>query len=207
MPEPDLIDLVAPSRCALLLQEVQEGVIGIPNPLGLYEVAQEVGLVPRIAHLARAARKAGVRVAHCTAEQMPNRFGANRNARLFAAASRGGALISKDRTNPAKAVFEQGDLVIPRYHGLSPLTGSPLDSMLRNEQITTLVVTGVSLNVAIPNLVFDAVNRAYQVVVVTDAVVGIPVDYGTQVVEYTLRAVATLTTSEALAAVWTNLAT
>jgi biuret amidohydrolase len=202
VPDPSLIDLVAPESCALLLQEVQVGVIGVPNPLGLFEAAQEVGLVSHVAALAKSARKARVPVIHCTGHQMPDRFGINRNARLFAAADKSGTLTGEQTTSPLPEVFEAGDLVIPRYHGLSPLTGSPLDSLLRNEGITTLVVTGVSLNIAIPNLVFDAVNRAYQVVVVTDAVAGVPIAYGEQVIRYALRAVATLTTSDALTAVW-----
>ena len=70
------------------------------------------------------------------------------------------------------------DIVLPRFHGLSPLTGSSLDSLLRNSGVRALVVMGVSLNVAIPNLVFDAVNRSYQVVLVSDAVAGVPREYG-----------------------------
>jgi nicotinamidase-related amidase len=99
-------------------------------------------------------------------------------------------------------VLAEGDLVLPRYHGLSPMTGTHLDPLLRNEGISTVVVTGVSLNVAIPNLVFDAVNRSYQVVVVTDAVAGIPVEYGRQVVEYALRPLATLATTDDLLGIW-----
>ncbi len=96
-----------------------------------------------------------------------------------------------------------GDIVLPRYHGLSPMTGSPLDSLLRNAGVGTVIVVGVSLNLAIPNLVFDAVNRSYQVVVVTDAVVGIPLDYGQQVLTHTLSLVATLTSTDELVDAWT----
>jgi len=93
--------------------------------------------------------------------------------------------------------------VLPRYHGLSPMTGTQLDAVLRNEAVTTIVVVGVSLNVAIPNLVFDAVNRAYQVVVVRDAVAGVPDTYGAQVLDNTLTLISTLTTTDALIAAWT----
>jgi nicotinamidase-related amidase len=84
------------------------------------------------------------------------------------------------------------------------MTGSPLDSLLRNDGVTTVVVVGVSLNVAIPNLVFDAVNRAYQVVVVTDAVVGVPVEYGRQVLDHSLALVATLASTDEVMKAWTN---
>ena len=55
---------------------------------------------------------------------------------------------------------------------------------------------------AIPNVVFDAVNRSYQVVVVGDAVAGTPAEYGTQVLDHSLSLVATLATTDELVAAW-----
>jgi nicotinamidase-related amidase len=114
-------------------------------------------------------------------------------------------LPGSDSVQPVPEIGpEPGDVVLPRYHGLSPMTGSPLDSLLHNEGVSTVVVVGVSLNVAIPNLVFDAVNRSYQVVVVSDAVAGIPVEYGEQVVAHTLAAIATVCTTDELVDAWTG---
>lgn len=168
----------------------------------LAEAAETVGLVPRLRQLTAAARLAGVPVVHCTAAHMKDQFGANHNARLFGGAA--GTLEEADgeKVQPVDGLRAEDDLVIPRFHGLSPLTGSQLDSLLRNEGVATLVITGVSLNVAIPNLVFDAINRSYQVVVATDAVAGVPVEYGRQVIEYTLRPLATLATVAQLIEVW-----
>ena len=187
-----LIGLVARGQTALLLQEMQVGVIG-----------SESGLPA----LAEAARRIGVPVVHCTAENLPDGFGGNRNARLFVAARKAGManLPGSDSVQPVPELGpEPGDVVLPRYHGLSPMTGSPLDSLLHNEGVSTVVVVGVSLNVAIPNLVLDAVNRSYQVVVVSDAVAGIPVEYGEQVVAHTLAAIATVCTTDELVDAWTG---
>ena len=52
--------------------------------------------------------------------------------------------------------------------------GTDLDAILRNLGVTTIVAVGVSLNIAIPNLVMDAVNAAYRVVLPRDAVAGLP---------------------------------
>jgi nicotinamidase-related amidase len=82
------------------------------------------------------------------------------------------------------------------------MNGSALDQLLRNEGTGTVVVVGVSLNVAIPNLVFDAVNHSYQVVVISDAVAGVPIEYGAQVLENTLSLVATLATTDELLQTW-----
>ena len=204
MPQ-SLAQLIAPGRTALLLQEIQDGVVGTGAALGaLASAARDTGLVARAAELAAAARAARVPVLHCTAADLSRGFGRNRNARLFTAARRRGAIgeVDDSRVEPAAGLLQDGDIVIPRYHGLSPLTDSQLDSVLRNEGITTVVIAGVSLNVAIPNLVFDAVNRSYQVVVAQDAVVGVPVSYGRDVLEHTLRPLATLATTAEIVSEW-----
>lgn len=202
-----LARLVDPARCALLVQEVQRGVVGPESGFpALVEACASVDLIGHVTTAVRAARAAGLTVVHCTAENLPGGFGANRNSRLFAAARKAG-MVHAPGTDPVQPVAElgsmDGDIVLPRYHGLSPMTGSPLDSLLRNAGVATVVVVGVSLNVAIPNLVFDAVNRSYQVVVVTDAVVGTPLDYGQQVLTHTLSLVATLTSTDELVDAWT----
>jgi biuret amidohydrolase len=201
-----LRDLIAPPTTALVVQEAQRGVIG--DESALPELARAVagaGVIGRMARLARAARAAGVPVVHATAENLPGGFGVNRNARLFEAARRAGADNrpgSSSVTPVPELGPEPGDVVLPRYHGLSPMTGGPLDSLLRNEGVTTLVVVGVSLNVAIPNLVFDAVNRSYRVVVPTDAVAAVPLEYGEQVLRHSLGLVATLVTTDDLVEAW-----
>lgn len=203
-----LAQLVVPERTALLVQEVQNGVVGPESGLpALAEAGRQVGLVEHVATVAQAARRAGSRVVHCTAENLPDWFGSNRNGRLFMA-TRASGMANLPGSEPVQPVAqvgpEAGDVVLPRYHGLSPLTGSPLDNLLRNEGVTTVVVVGVSLNVAIPNLVFDAVNRSYQVVVVSDAVAGVPVEYGHQVLANSLGLIATLATTDELVAAWSS---
>jgi nicotinamidase-related amidase len=205
-PPDRLAGLVMAGHCALLLVEMQRGVVGAESALPeLAAAGAEVGLVDHVARVADGARAAGVPVVHCTAENLPGGFGRNHNARLFAAARKAGLenAPGSDSVRPIPEVGpEPGDLVFPRFHGLSPLSGSALDQLLRNAGVSTVVVVGVSLNIAIPNLVFDAVNRGYQVVVVSDAVAGTPVEYGAQVLAHTLSLVATVVTSSELLAAW-----
>jgi len=52
------------------------------------------------------------------------------------------------------------DFVLSRIHGLNPMAGTDLDPILRNLGARTIVVIGVSVNVAVTNLVMDAVNKA-----------------------------------------------
>lgn len=200
--------LVTPERCAVLVQELQNGVVGGEAALPvLADAVRTTGVIERAASLLGAARQVGVPVIHCTAENLPDAFGANHNARLFDSVRRLG--LENRAGSPSVAPVSplgpaDSDLVLPRFHGLSPLTGSSLDALLRNQGIESLVVLGVSLNLAIPNLVFDAVNRSYRVVLVADAVAGVPVEYGRQVIEHSLSLVATVTTTDELIEAWTG---
>jgi len=205
MAQPGLRELARPGVTALVLQEVQQGIVGARTALReLADAAASVGVIPNAARLATAARAAGIPVIHATAESLPGGFGANRNARLFAAARKLGAKNAPGTSSvrPVDEAYVTGDIILPRYHGLSPMTGTQMDALLRNAGVTTLVLAGVSLNVAIPNTVFDAVNRSYQVIVPADAVAGTPVEYGQQVIDHCLRLISTVTTTDELVAAW-----
>jgi nicotinamidase-related amidase len=199
-----LESLLPSGRVAFMMCEVQPGVIGEAAPWpALSEAAARVGLIPNAARIAQAARDRGAPVIHCTAEGLPGRFGANTNTRLSGnARKRGAALPVRGSSAPVPEVWRDGDILLPRYHGTSPMTGGPLDSVLRNHGITTLVLSGVSLCFAILNTTFDAANRSYQVIIPRDAAAGFPEDYAEQVVANTLSMLATMTTTDELIAAW-----
>jgi nicotinamidase-related amidase len=201
----DLAELVRPAHTALVLQECQEGVIGAESALPELAAAARREMLPNAARLARAARAAAVRVIHCTAAVRADRFGSSANARLFQHARR--ARVQLLLGTRAVAVVpeigvEPADLVLTRLQGLSPFANSELDALLRHGGIRTLVLAGVSVNVAIQSLAFDAVNAAYQVVIPRDAVAGWPREYVEMVFAHTLGAVSTLTHSDALLRIW-----
>ena len=202
----DLAALLAPAHTALVLQEVQNGVVGTPATLpALAEAAAAVGLIGNCARLAHAARAAGITVVHCTAETRDDRKGANRNARLFMGVQKSPVRLSPGSSAvqvPAEIGVDPADIVLARYHGLGPMTGTQLDPMLRNLGVTTIVGVGVSLNVGITNLAFDAVNRGYQIVLPRDAVAGVPPEYGEAVLANTLNVVATVTTTADVLQAW-----
>jgi nicotinamidase-related amidase len=202
----DLQALVAPEHTALVLQEVQNGVVGSPSVLpALADAAAAVDLVANCARLAHAARAAGVTVLHCTAETRDDGRGANRNARLFAGVKKAPLRLSPGTAAvqvPDEIGVDERDLVLARYHGLGPMTGTQLDSILRNLGATTIVGAGVSVNIGMTNLAFDAVNRGYQMVMPRDGIAGVPPDYAQAVIDNTLSLVATITTTDAIVAAW-----
>ncbi|MEW2414616.1 cysteine hydrolase [Streptomyces sp. NPDC046866] len=195
-----------PATTALLTVECQNGVVGEESALPeLAEQARSSGMLARVAALVDAAHGVGVQVLHAVAERRPDGLGANANARLFRAAGR--LPVRQLSGSPAVQVaapIEVGprDLVVRRLHGLSPIAGTDVDALLRNLGIRTLVVAGVSSNIAVPNTVFDAVNLGYRVVVPADAIAGVPPEYTAEVIRHCLALVADVTTTEALTRRW-----
>ncbi|MFF5146484.1 cysteine hydrolase [Streptomyces sp. NPDC013157] len=195
-----LEELLDPVSTVLLTVECQQGVLGPDSALPeLAREARTSGALNNIVRLVAAAHDTGVQVIHAIAERRPDGRGANSNARLFRAAERlpvqqlsGTTAV---RVAPPIEVSEE-DLVVRRLHGLSPIQGTDVDPLLRNLGCRTLIVTGVSANVAVPNTVFDAVNRGYTVVVPADAVAGVPSDYTPAMVRNTLALVATVATTD-----------
>ena len=205
--------------------EVQRGVVGDDSLLPPLAAAVAAGnVLERIAHLCTRARVVNVPVLHCTAESRPDGLGSNHNARLFALARRAGPTPSAGMSGAAVSGagmsggagasgasgvhpsigVEPADFVLSRLHGLSPMAGTSLDPILRNLGITTIVATGVSVNIALLALAFDAVNRGYQLVLARDATAGIGDDYVDAVYANTLSLLATITTADAVVDAWSR---
>jgi nicotinamidase-related amidase len=201
----DLTALVDPDHTALVTVEVQENVVGESSRIPALAAAVAAGgVLERIAGLCRGARDVGVPVLHCTAESRPDRLGSNHNARLFALSRRAGPPAPGSHAfdvHPTVGV-EPTDFVLPRLHGLSALGGTSLDAILRNIGVTTIVATGVSVNVALLGLTFDAVNLGYQLVLARDATAGVGDEYVEAVYANTLALLATVTTTVDVLDVW-----
>ena len=206
---PDVGDLVAPARTAVLTMECQRGIIGDLSAFDdLRDAAVAGGVLANGPVVVAAARSAGVRVVHCTAERRPDGAGSAVNCRMLAGAealhARGGGI---DRGTPGAELLPEfgpdpADIIVPRLHGLTPFTATSLDQTLRNLGVTTVVAIGVSLNIGVLGLSLSAVDLGYQVVIVTDAVAGVPLTYGHQILDGTLGLLATLISSEDLLSAW-----
>ena len=162
-------------------------------------------MIDNVARLVDAGRRAGVEIIHHVAMHRSDMRGANRNARLFRAMARQGGpqLVGSEMVDIADPIsVAPSDIISTRLHGLGPIAGTDIDSILRNLGSTTVVIVGVSSNVAIPNAVFDAVNLAYEVVVARDGIAGVPTEYTDTIVDNSLSLVATITTTDELVACW-----
>ena len=202
----DLSELADPAHTAVLTMEMQRGVIGdlasIPT---LAEAAASTGIVDATARLLDAARRAGARIVHCTAQFRPDRAGSATNAPLLAVMLRnpGHLVVDSDAAQVMPELDPQpGDVISPRAHGLSPFTGTSLDVTLRNLGVRTVVATGVSVNIGVFGLVLEAVNLGYSVVLATDCVTGVPAEYAAAVVDHSLSLMATCARADQLVEIW-----
>lgn len=201
-----LAEQIDPASTVLLTVECQQGVVGPGSALPeLAKEARSSGALHNVARLVAAAHETGVQVLHAVAERRPDGRGANHNARFFRAAGR--LPVQQHSGTQAVRIAEpievaDEDLVVRRLHGLSPIAGTDVDALLRNLGCRTLVVTGVSANVAIPNAVFDAVNLGYTAVVPSDAIAGVPADYTPTMIRNTLALVATVATTDDVLGCW-----
>lgn len=205
MAAPSLDALLAPGQVAVVTSECQQGVLGDPAIFPELAAVARAGALPNVVTLVHAARSAGVPVVHALAHRRADGLGANHNARLFAAAA--ASPVRLDPDGPAGRLVEEldgdpRDLASTRLHGVSPMAGTDLDPLLRNLGVSTLVVVGVSVNVAITNLVMDAINLGYRVVLPRDAVAGVPVNYADAMIDNTLSLLATVTTTADVVATW-----
>jgi biuret amidohydrolase len=201
----DVRRLLDPAHTAVVTSECQNAVIGAQSVLPELAAAAADTVIPNGARLCAAARTAGAPVVHCIAGRRADDRGSNHNARLFAALLRLPTRMdlgtSATEVVPEFAVADD-DLVLSRIHGVSPMAETDLDPVLRNLGVSTVVVLGVSVNVAVTNLVMDAVNRGYQVVLARDAVAGFPSSYADLVVEHTLSLLATVLGTGEIISAW-----
>ena len=208
-----LASLVDPASTAVLTMELQRGVVG-PGAMmeSLRRQVEAAGTVRAAAAVCDAARVAGARVVHCVVQTRPDGAGGSVNCRILGLADKlrreQGIAPTMVGSDGARLVPELGedprDLVVVRGHGLTPFTSTSLDQTLRNMGVTTVVATGVSVNVGVMGLCLSAVDLGYQVVLVRDAVTGVPEDYAESVIEHSLAMVATVVTSAELLEAWTN---
>lgn len=202
----DLQELLTPATTVLLTQECQRGVVG-PNSMipALAQAARASGALANVTRLVHAARAAKAGVLHALAARRHDGRGANTNARLFVSMARqpDQQWLDTDATLPLEEFgTDESDLTSTRIHGLSPILGQDVDGVLRNLGCQTLVIVGVSTNVAIPNAVFDAVNLGYRVVLPVDAVAGVPLEYSEAIIRHSLSLVATTATTDEVLACW-----
>jgi nicotinamidase-related amidase len=194
--------LPAEAAVAVVCVECQNGVLGEESVLPA--LAADAGdLVANLGRLLNAARSRGIRVVHATYEGMlgGNPTGTARLWRALAPATASWA-PGATATQVVDTLLGPDDLVLPRHHGLFPTLDSELLPVLRGLGVRTIVLTGVSLNLAITHTAGHVTQAGFELVVPRDAVSGTPAGYAEQVLSNTIAVLGRLTTVDDLIAEW-----
>jgi nicotinamidase-related amidase len=173
---PAVRGLESGKRAALVVNEMQNAIAN-PAYIGTPLAGQvaERGVVARINTLTAAFRAVGAPVIFTTiAARRADFEGFRVNCALAANIRRKGHLVA-GTANAAihdDLVVEPSDIVCQRSHGMAPFTGTDLDATLRGYGIDTVVLTGVSTNIALPGAATEAVGLGYSVVLAEDCTAG-----------------------------------
>lgn len=204
-------ELVDPAHTCVLTMELQKGIVGEDAILpALPEAVAESGLLEVAGRVCAGARAAGARVVHATVRQRPDGAGQPINSKIFALGAKRRAEVGLNPTDighPGVALADEldvqpEDIEVARMHGMTPFTGTELDAVIRSLGVSTIVLVGVSLNLGITGAALSALDLGYQVVIVRDAVVGLPREYGDAVLDNSLSMIATIVTSQDLLEAW-----
>jgi nicotinamidase-related amidase len=190
------------STVAVVCVECQNGVLGSESVLPAL-AADTAGLVANLRRLLDGARARGVRVVHATYEGTlgGDHPGTARLWRALGPATAGWAPGTPE-TQVMAELLAPTDLVLPRHHGLFPTLDSELLPVLKGLGVRTIVLAGVSLNLALPHTAGHATQAGFQLVVPRDAVGGTPADYANQVLDNTIAVLGRITTVDDLVAEW-----
>jgi len=191
-----------PARTAVVNMECQENLIGEHSVLpGLAMAASKIGLVANLSRLFTAARQVGSRIYFCTDERRPDGFGFARNT-MVALRMTGGDGSGGQGPIMAEIAPHPEDVIFRREQGLTGFYATGLDPYLRNTGVTTVIVTGVSLNIAVLGTAIEAMNRGYTVVVPDDCVASDPPEYAETAMRYTMRNIAFVVPSSVIIDSW-----
>jgi nicotinamidase-related amidase len=190
-------------RAALVISECQRGFVD-PSLCFLGGLAQQVverAMVPKIAELAATFRSADRPVVHCTLVHRHDWAGVAARAKIVRAARRSGVALEGDPSAQIAPELapQAGDVVCQRQSGITLFHETGLDSILRVADIDTIVLVGVSTNLALFAAAVEAANRNYAVVVPEDCTAGASAETHEFAMVHSLPLVATVCTSGAVA--------
>jgi nicotinamidase-related amidase len=193
-----------PDRAALCIVEMQNDIVHESN-IGkrgfrgvLAEQVRKRGVIPRLQALAAAARGRRVPVLYinfCGKPGFPRP-----NTLLHRRAGREPTLVEGTwgvGIHEALAARPE-DFVLERTVGVDGSYGTQLYPVLRMLGRTTMLMTGVSTNLAVEGIVRASVNRGFDLVVIEDCCASYPDEWHRFSIENIMPLLATVTTAEAV---------
>lgn len=203
----DLAPFLDPAHTAVVALEVQENMLDPQKALipGVAAHAQAIGLVDNVGALMAAARRVGAPVVYVCDQRREDGVGAVQNLMI------GRAIAGAETRSWSHGAIHHAltphdtDIVLGREHGMTGFYTTPLDAYLRNLGVTTVILVGVSANIAVTGTAIEAMNLGYRVIVPNDCVAGDPPEYVAQLLKYTIRNVAVVAPVQGILDHWASL--
>jgi gluconolactonase len=201
MPEEPL--RVDPARAALIIQDLQNDVIGEGGAFaesGAPAHARSQNVVENVKRLAEAARAAGMPVVHVWYIVEPGAPGLKLNAPLFQGLKEANAVVRGTwGAAPVDGLERQeGDFVVEKMR-MNAFHGTTLDTLLRGLGAETIVITGAWTNMSIEHTARHGADAGYEVVVVSDGSSTINDEWQHAALNYALTNVCRVATAEEVA--------
>jgi gluconolactonase len=189
-----------PSRCALIIQDMQNDVMmdgGAFASSGAPQHAREQNVVENIRRLAEVCRSRGVMIIHVWFVVEPGAPGVTLNAPLFEGLFDSKALVRDTwGAAPAPGLEPQpGDHIVEKIR-MSAFEGSNLEIVLRSGGRDTIIDTGAWTNMSIEHTARTAADKGYFVVVPEDCCSTMNADWHRASVQYAMTNVAAVTKAD-----------
>ena len=194
-----------PSRCALIIQDMQNDVMmdgGAFASSGSPQHAREQNVVENIRRLAEVCRARGVMVIHVWFVVEPGAPGFTLNAPLFEGLVDAKAMVRGTwGAAPAAGLEPQpGDIVVEKIR-MSAFEGSKLEIVLKSGGRDTIIDTGAWTNMSIEHTARTGADKGFFVVVPEDCCSTMNADWHRASIQYAMQNVAAVTkSSEVMAA-------
>ena len=189
-----------PSRCALIIQDMQNDVMaegGAFAESGSAQHAREQNVVENIRRLADVCRARGVMVVHVHFLVEPGAPGLTLNAPLFEGLADANALVRGTwGAAPVESLEPKpGDHVVTKMR-MSAWEGSSLETVLKAGGRDTLIDTGAWTNMSIEHTARTGADKGYHMVVPEDACSTMNAEWHAMSIGYALQNVAIVTRTD-----------
>jgi nicotinamidase-related amidase len=186
-------------KAALIVNEMQLGVIDARFTT-FPQLAQQVaarGIVPNIAGLIAAFRKAGLPVVHTPVVHREDLQDVKANSLISNLSLKKRSMREGTEEVAYVAGLEPvaSDLEIRRTSGLISICATQLDAMLRRMDVETLVIVGVSTNLGVAGNAIVGCELGYHIVIPEDCIAGSDPQVHETILNNQLRMIARISTA------------
>ncbi len=189
-----------PSRCALVIQDMQNDVVmegGAFASSGSPQHCKEQNAIENIRRLAERCRAVGIPIIHVWFEVDNGGRGMTLNAPLFEGAMEANALVKGSwGAQPVPGLEpKSGDHVVSKMR-MSAWEGTNLETILKAEGRDIIIETGAWTNMSIEHTARTGADKGYIMIIPEDGCSTMNADWHRASVDYAMQNVAAVTTTE-----------